>query len=91
MVLSVPNGASLRSKSKLDEEKPRSGMPEEPLNISPVPLSRIVAVPVELVVPVLVAVNVNVSPLSGNASLLMVVRTNKVVPVVGICTKLLGV
>ena len=56
------------------------------LNKAPVALSLIVAVPVALVAPVLVAVKLKVSPSSTNVSFVMVVRTNKLV--LAICTKL---
>ena len=57
----------------------------------PLVSSTIVAVPVAETVPVFVAVNMIVSPLSGVASAVIATRTNKVVPVVGIRAKLLAV
>ena len=64
-------------------------------NTTPEPSSLMVAVPVAPVVPVLVAVKVKVSPLSGVASGVIALRTNKA-PLMpeassGICTKSPGV
>ena len=62
------------------------------LNKLPFPLSKIVAVPVALIPPLFVAVNVKVSPAAGssNESLVIATRTSKV-PDTGVCTKSPGV
>ena len=51
------------------------------LNKLPAPLSLMVATPVVLTLPVVLAIKLNVSSRSQAASLIIAVRTNNVVPV----------
>ena len=58
------------------------------LNKLPLPLSKIVAVPVALVPPLFVTVKVKVSPAAGSSSESLIIATRtRNIPVPGVCTK----